>query len=313
MDVISDALRQVRLSGAVLFRIEVGAPWAVLTSTTLALPPPATHMATFHVVLDGECWVGHQDEPKRRLTAGEAVILPRTVQHFLGDAAGRTPADTTELIGKRPLSKLHDVKWGGDGPRTRLLCGFLGYEPAMVSPLFDALPTLFVVRLAGDGATPALDPLLAYAEDQIISRRPGSVELRVRMAELLFIEALRRHMALLRADEFGWLAGVRDPLVGRALSLLHTSPGQAWTMSALAQSAASSRSVLTERFQTLLGEPPMQYLTNWRMRLAARRLRDSRDNIAQIAAGVGYGSSVAFQRAFKRCMHTTPAAWRRSI
>lgn len=311
MDVISEALQQVRLTGAVLFRVGFGAPWAVQTGGDVRLPPPATHTSVFHAVLEGECWVGHGDEPRRRLQAGEAVIIPRSIVHYLGDTPDRSPAKVSDLLNVTSLSKLRDLRWGGDGRRTRILCGFLGYERAMFTPLYDALPDMFQVRLAGGDAEPTLDPLLAYAEDEIVSRRPGSTGLRLRMAELLFVEALRRYMAGLPDDEPGWLAGVRDPLVGRALALLHARPREAWTVATLAREVASSRSALADRFQALLAEPPMHYLARLRMQLAARRLRDSRDSVEAIADAVGYASTAAFQRAFKREMGTTPARWRR--
>lgn len=311
MDVISQVLQQVKLSGAVLFRVAFGAPWAIQTMGNLRLPPSAAQTSIFHIVLEGECWAGHGDEPRQHLQAGDAVILPRSIVHYIGDAPDRTPMLVSRLLGDRPLSQLRDVRLGGAGATTRLLCGFLSYERAMFTPLYDSLPELFRVRLGG-GEGNGIDRLLAYAEDEIISRRPGSTGLRLRMAEMVYVEALRRFMADLSGDECSWLAGLRDPLVGRALALLHETPEQAWTVDALAHAAASSRSTLADRFQKLLGEPPMQYLARLRMLMAARRLRDTRHSVEAIAEAVGYASPAAFQRAFKRQMGATPAKWRRS-
>jgi AraC-like DNA-binding protein len=305
-DLISEALQQVRLGGAVLFCVDLGAPWCVLN-----LPPPASHVTLFHVVLEGECWAGLGDSRPQRLEAGDAVILPRADVHWLGDRSDGVPVPAAELYGDTPLSQLRLLRWGGDGAHTRILCGFLGYERAAFSPLYDALPPLFQVRLGAGGAGPPLDAMLRYAEDEVMARRPGSSGMRLRMTELLFVESLRRYMANLPPDEAGWLAAVRDPLVGRAMALLHAAPQRPWNVELLAREAATSRSSLAERFKQVLGEPPMQYLTRWRMLLAARRLCESRGSIAAIAEAMGYDSPAAFQRAFKRQMGATPAQWRR--
>lgn len=312
MDVISQVLQQVRLSGAVLFRVALGAPWALQTVGNLRLPTSTGQTSIFHIVLEGECWVGYGEEPRQHLQAGEAVVLPRSITHYLGDTPSRTPTPVSELLGDRPLSQLRDVRLGGAGATTRLLCGFLNYERAMFTPLYDTLPDLFRIRLGGGDEGSGIDRLLAYAEDEIVSRRPGSTGLRLRMAEMMYVEALRRFMADLSGDECSWLAGLRDPLVGRALALLHETPEQAWTVDALAHAVASSRSALADRFQRLLGEPPMQYLTRLRMLMAARHLRDTRHSVEAIAEAVGYASPAAFQRAFKRQMGATPVKWRHS-
>ena len=310
-DLISEALQQVRLSGAVLFCVDLGAPWCLLTSENMRLPPPASHVALFHVVVEGECWARVEGSAEH-LQAGDAVILPRADVHSLGDRADGVPTPASALYGNTPLSQLpHHLQWGGDGPRTRILCGFLGYERAAFTPLFDALPSLFRVRLGAGGSEPSLDAMLRYIENEVLASRPGSASLRVRMAELLFVESLRRHMADLPPEGSGWLAAVRDPLVGRALSLLHMAPQRPWNIERLARETATSRTRLTDRFNRVLGEPPMQYLTRWRMFLAARRLRESRDSVATVAEAMGYESTAAFQRAFKRLMGATPAQWRR--
>ena len=311
-DLISDALQQVRLGGVVLFCVDLNAPWCVLTDVKAHLPPPATHVTCFHIVLEGECWAGLVDRPPQRLQAGDAVILPRADLHHLGDRPDSVPVPASELYGDTPLPQLpHLLRWGGDGAHTRILCGFLSYERAAFKPLYDALPPLFQVHLCGGDAGPSLDPMLRYAEDELVAQRPGSGSVRLRMTELLFVESLRRYMADLPPDETGWLAAVRDPLAGRAMALLHAAPQRCWNVEELAHETATSRSNLTERFRKVLGEPPMQYLARWRMLLAARRLRESRESIETIAGTVGYDSPAAFQRAFKRQMGATPAQWRR--
>lgn len=311
LDLISDALQQVRLGGAVLFRVSLRAPWSFVSGDGVSLPPPSSHVGIFHVLLEGECRVSLAGEVPRILRAGDAVILPHAAPHRLEDPPGSEPLLVSRLLGDVPLAQVHDVDWPGPGRCTRILCGFLGYQRAAFGPLFDALPQLFTVHLGNDGPGRSLNALLAYAEDEVVSRRPGSNELRLRMTELLFVESLRRYMADLADDATGWLAAVRDPLVGRALMKLHESPAHAWTVTTLAKSVASSRSALAERFQALLSEPPIRYLNHWRMLLAARRLRDSRASIETIAEHVGYASPAAFQRAFKKQFGVSAGTWRK--
>jgi AraC-like DNA-binding protein len=194
----------------------------------------------------------------------------------------------------------------GPGAATAVLCGFLGCDRRAFEPLFNSLPPMFKAALGTQHQN-----LVQFALAETLDDRPGAACLRVRLAELLFMGALRAYMQTLPADATGWLAGLRDPLVGRALRVLHAQPCRRWTVDELAAAIASSRSVLAERFRNIIGEPPMHYLTRLRMQLAARRLGDSRQSIACVADEVGYDSSAAFQRAFKRCFGVPPAAWRR--
>ena len=316
MDVLSEVLNAVRLNGAVMFRGEFGAPWCIAArpEKTIAehLCAPGTQLISFHVVLQGHFWGRLPPDQAIRVDAGEVLVVPHGDAYFVGDAAQGQPTPAIEAFGGTPLTEMRNLQWGGKGEGMRALCGYLSCERNAFAPLFAALPRMFKVRLQQTGAAPTLDPLLAYAEQEALSPRAGAASLKLRMAELMFVEALRRYMETLPEAESGWLAGLRDPLVGRALSLLHESPAQRWTMEALAQAAATSRSRLAERFKDVLGEPPMQYLARWRMLLAARRLRETRDSIATIAEAVGYDSPAAFQRGFQRYMGSSPAKWRRS-
>lgn len=309
MDVLSDVLRVIRLTGAVLFRASFGAPWAISTQGADGLlsqfPPRIRCLTVFHVVMSGRCWIGRPHGPAEPIDAGHAVVLPRCDVHVLGDDPARSPVPTQILLHGAPLGKLRDVRYGGDGPRTQMLCGFLTCEQGGFEPLFAALPSLFRVSLE------SVRGLLDYAQREAVSEAEGAASSRLRIAELLFVEALRRYMAGLRRGEIGWLAGLRDPVVGRALALLHADPRRRWTVEALASRAAASRSSLNARFTQLLGEPPMQYLANWRLFLAARRLNDERATIEAIALDVGYRSPAAFQRAFKRRHGETPAVYRK--
>jgi AraC-like DNA-binding protein len=167
--------------------------------------------------------------------------------------------------------------------------------------------------LRGADGEPGAENLLAHAVKEVTSNDAGAASMRLRTTELLFVEALRRYTLSLPENEKGWLAGLRDPVVGEALQLLHDQPGYPWTVDKLASRVAVSRSLLATRFKQLLDEPPMRYLSHWRLLLATRQLHDNRHSIATIAECVGYNSSEAFQRAFKKLYGEAPGAWRKRL
>jgi AraC-like DNA-binding protein len=203
------------------------------------------------------------------------------------------------------------MAYEGGGEETRLMCGFLSCDRQLSRPLLEALPRLVRVPL-GDGPGAAwLMSLLHRGAQENSAPGPGSGTLLAKLAELLFVEAMRRYIDALPEQETGWLAGLRDRHVGRALSLMHGQPGHAWTVDDLAEQVGLSRSALAQRFASLLGVPPIQYLTRWRLVLAAAALRSGNRAIAQVAEDSGYDSESAFNRAFKREFGMPPAAWRR--
>jgi AraC-like DNA-binding protein len=313
-DLLSEALALVRLTGALVFEANIHGPCGLAGSSNLKwfapmLPPGTTQVIAFHVVLEGDCWVRQGAGPWTALAAGHAVILSHGGVHEVCDRPGRTTAPFETLLGGQALADLRHVEVGsGSGSTLRLLCGFLGCDGRAFEPLCGSLPTLLEVDLGG-----RMDTLVRYATDNALDDSPGAAGLRSRFAELLFLSALRIHMSRLPGEATGWLAGLRDPLVGRALQVLHAQPCRRWTVDQLAASVASSRSVLAGRFRTIIGEPPMHYLARLRMQVAARRLDQGRHSIADVADEVGYDSAAAFQRAFKRCFGVPPAAWRRGV
>ncbi len=310
-DLLSDALAMTHLTGALFFRIDTRGPWGVIAAPRVdklahRLPRGTDHVIVFHVVIDGECWCRHASHDWFRIPAGCAVVLIQGDRHELADSPGRQTMPFERALGNRSLTDLRCEHFEtGGGPKSSILCGFLGCNRRAFASLFTAMPALFTVCLEQRSKA-----LLEYAARDALEDRPGVDCLRVRMAELLFMETLSLRMQHLPAGARGWLAGLRDPLVGRALHALHGDPSHDWTVDELAATIASSRSCLAARFRDIIGEPPIHYLTHLRMQLAARSLDESRWSIDRIASEVGYDSSAAFQRAFKRCYGVPPAAWR---
>jgi AraC-like DNA-binding protein len=200
---------------------------------------------------------------------------------------------------------------GGGGPdRARLVCGFLGCDERPFNPLLTALPPVIHLPASGEGTTAWLGMLLSVALKEAGSARAGAENVLARLSELMFVEAIRRYLETLPPAQTGWLAGLRDPVVGQALAALHGEPKEAWTVEGLARLVGVSRSVLAERFTEVVGQPPMQYLALWRMQLASRLLLDG-GAVASVASAVGYESEAAFSRAFKKLVGQAPATYRK--
>jgi AraC-like DNA-binding protein len=194
---------------------------------------------------------------------------------------------------------------------TRIVCGFLCCQQLSEDPLLAALPDVLRLDTREGSAAEWIRVSFEFAADEIAAGRSGSEAILARLSELLFVEAVRRHIDSLPGEQTGWLAGLRDTYIGRTLALIHRRPNEAWTVDALAREAGMSRSALAERFTRLIGRPPMHYLQQWRLHLAAQRLRSSHDPLARIAFEVGYESEAAFNRAFKRLFGAPPATWRK--
>jgi AraC-like DNA-binding protein len=313
-DVLSDVLRAVRLTGAVFFAVEGTSPWALEGPTAVAIGPfirpGVEHILQFHAVASGSCWGGLVGEPPVRLHAGDVILLPQDARHRLSSAPGLVGAQVPVRLDPSARVPLPlPVRLGeGDQERCQVICGFLGSDARPFNPLLSALPSrMLVARAAQPGAALAKFIELALAESSALSA--GRESMLARLAELMFVETVRRYVAE-TPEQAGWLAGVSDPLVGQALSLLHSRARDPWTLETLARSTATSRSVLAERFHALVGIPPMQYLGQWRMQLTAELLAGTRASLAEIADRVGYGSEAALSRAFKRIVGTSPARWR---
>ena len=312
MDPLSDVLRAVRLNGAFFYLVEAAPPWSVSALAARELVPrilPETeHLISYHVLTSGRCWGGVAGEPQVEMRPGDVIVFPHGDPHFMSSAAGRHAGP--DLLDASPQRFPGTVRLGPEaGCDTSLVCGFLGCDARPYNPLLQSLPRCLLAPGVAAGWL-AEFPRQVVAESRL--GRAGAETMLTRMAELMFIEVVRRHVEQLPPQQAGWLAGLRDPVVGPALSHLHERPAQPWTLADLARAVASSRSVLADRFARLVGVPPMAYLTQWRLQLAAEKLSSGSAKVAAIADQVGYESEPAFSRAFKRATGHSPAAWRRA-
>lgn len=313
MDALSDVLRAVRLTGAVFFDVKASEPWVAETphgSTIVRnIFPDADHLMSYHVVTHGSCWACPIEGEPIQMVAGDVVVFPHGDAHAMCSAPGmRDTPDVERFRGPSAGQLPFTLSVGeGDDP-AHLVCGFLGCDARPFNPLLDALPRAIHV---GEQPGGAIEAFVQFALAESQRRRMGGECVLGRLSELMFVDVVRRYLETLPPDRTGWLAGLRDAFVGRALSALHRSPAREWTLESLAREVGLSRSALAERFGQFVGQPPMQYLTSWRMQLAAGLLRGGTDSVARVAERVGYESEAAFSRAFKKVVGAPPSQWRR--
>ena len=325
-DPLSDVLRAVRLRGATFYYVSCRDDWVAEAPPSReiagAVLPGADHVLAYHLVVKGGGWAATDGLPPVRLTAGDVVMFPRGDAHVISSAPGlrAPPAGVDWYYASARAQKPIPVAYhrGGVEPGAALpaqdadaivVCGFIGCDLKPYNPLIDALPRM--MRVVADGVGDWVGGILRQAVAESRHRRPGSDALLERASEMVFVDAARRYLDGLPEQASGWLAGLRDRHVGRALSALHADPAAQWTLDLLSRRAGLSRSALHERFSEFVGLAPMQYLARWRMQVAAARLREGRDTIATIALDSGYESEAAFSRAFKRLCGAPPSAWRR--
>ncbi len=315
-DVLSDVLRAVRLTGAVYFDFELSSPWVAEAPPSREIAgkvmPGAQRVIEYHLLARGTCWGHAIGQEPMRLQEGDLIVFPQGDAHVLSSAPGMRAAPDMSVFA-RPSSTLPIVYelGGGGSERARVVCGFLGCDERPYNPLLTALPSVIHLSAAGPQAPIGwLGTLLNIAVKESGSARAGGENVLARLSELMFVEAVRRYLETLPPAQTGWLAGLRDPVVGQALAALHGQPSEPWTVERLARLVGLSRSVFAERFMEMVGQPPMQYLALWRMQLAARLLVEG-GHVAAVAGAVGYESEAAFSRAFKKLVGQAPATWRR--
>jgi AraC-like DNA-binding protein len=320
MDVLSEVLRAVRLTGAIFFDVEARIPWVAHTPPVRdfarAVMPGSEHVIAFHILTRGSCWAEVVDGsvPPVRLYAGDLIVLPIGDEHVLCSAPGmRATPDLSRYArpvnGRLPFPVL--VNEGGGPDTCHFVCGYFGCDSRPFNPVLEALPRMVHASVSPETQS-WLSSLVRVAVQETEHRSAGGETMLAKLAELMFVEVIRKYIDGLPEDSRGWFAGLRDRRVGAALRLIHARPSEPLTLDSLARDVGLSRSVFAERFAHFVGVPPMHYLARWRLQLAAHLLEGNGYSIAAAAAAVGYESEAAFNRAFKKFVGIPPGAWRRS-
>jgi AraC-like DNA-binding protein len=319
LDVLSDVLRAVRLTGAIYFDVHACHPWVAetppISSIGANVMPEFEYVIPFHIMLDGWCWAQLADEsaPAMRVDSGDAVLFIRGDPHFMSTEPGLRSKPVMDIYYRpkdRPLPFVLK-EFGGTGEKSRFVCGYLGFDARPFNPVLGALPSMLHVKGSSVGGQLTHD-LIRVALKESEKPSAGGETILSKLSEVMFLQAVREHIDALPAESTGWLAALRDRHVGAALNLMHGRPAEPWTLDSLAREVGLSRSVFADRFTQVMGSPAMHYLSNWRLQLAASLLEEQRLSIAQVAAHVGYESEAAFNRAFKKLVGAPPGAWRRS-
>ena len=318
MDVLSDVLMAVRLSGAVFFDVRAWPPFVTASPSSdviRQLLGEGGHVIGFHVVTAGACWAESLDTagPAQELRTGQMVIYPGGDANLMLSSPGMRaepdwPVYFRALRELRPLTI--SVNPSVDDEPCRYVCGYLACDALPFNPLLSSLPPL-VREQVSRGSWEWMRNVLDAAVEASTTADAGREAMLAKLAELMFVEALRTYIAGLPEDARGWVAGLRDPQIGAALRVMHERPAYGWTLDRLAREVKMSRSSFSDRFTAYVGMAPMQYLTRWRLMLAARMLEEGNATVERVAAAVGYESEAAFSRAFKRYVGQTPGAWRR--
>ncbi len=316
MDVLSEVLRVVKLQGALFFNAEFSAPWSISSPQSTALAPHLStktgHLILYHYVVAGSAYVRLPDGPREELAVGDIVILTQGEAHVLGNGPPENPVDALQTFAKDLNEGLKLIRFGGGGEITRLVCGYLECEARLSEVFLAGLPSMMKVHIANEPSGQWLEHSIRFSADEVSGSHAGDRLVIAKLSEVLFVETLRRYISSLPADQIGWLAGARDPVVGQALAMLHKEPAHPWTISDLGRSVGLSRTRLAARFRHFLGKSPMAYLAQWRLKLGAEILQSTQHSVAEVAAAVGYGSEAAFNRAFKREFDYPPAQFRRN-
>ena len=316
MDALSDVLRVAHLTGGVFLHADFFEPWCIAARVPRehcgpALGP-ASHLIIYHYIIEGSVRIRVDGGEDHVISGGEVVLLPRNDPHLMGSDLSVPPVPGVDVVQAPKDGGLLSIHHGGSGQRTRMICGFLGCDSAKGNPVISTLPPLLKLSVEQGGAAEWIRSTFQYAAEEVAAGRPGSETVLAKLSELLFVEAVRRYAETLPKSQTGWLAGLREPHVARALALLHGDITRDWSVDDLSRAVGLSRSALADRFIRLIGVPPMHYLASWRMQVAAQKLRGTSASLTQVAELVGYDSEAAFSRAFKKAFGASPATWRRA-
>jgi len=302
MDAFSEVLSGVRLKGAMFFNAEFSAPWRLSTphsrTLTSTLAPGAQHLVIYHLVVDGSARARLEGGPDVDLSPGDIVVFPHGDPHHLSGGSGANQVESAAVLVKIATRDISPMQSGGGGATTRFVCGYLSFDPLLCGPILESLPPMLKVNVRTDRSGHWLEQSILHLVEEAASHGAGSDAMLAKLSEALFVDTLRRYVT-------------GHPVVGKSLALMHRRAHHPWTIAELAGEVGVSRSALVARFTRYLSDPPMAYLTGWRLRLAAQALTSSPKGVADIAAAVGYESEAAFNRAFKRAFGLPPARYRR--
>ncbi len=315
MDAFSEILSAVKLTGAVFFSAEFSAPWgfSMPASSIMSsrLAPGASHIVLYHLLIQGRAVVEVLDGERIGLEPGDIVVFPQGDAHHMSSGKDAVlPFPNYGITAKVQARDLNPLHAGGGGEISRFVCGYMTCDPYLCKPILTGLPAVLKVNIRTDSSGNWLENSILHLVEEAASGRVGSECMLAKLSEALFIDTLRRYVSRLSEQQTGWLAGTRDPVVGKSLALLHSRVAHPWTIADLAEEVGVSRSTLVERFTRFLSEPPMAYLTRWRLELAARSLEKTSRGVAEIAGDIGYESEAAFNRAFKRHYGQPPGRYR---
>jgi AraC-like DNA-binding protein len=315
MDALSEAMRAVRVTGALFFNGEFAAPWRFATPAQDQLgpqiSPDSERLILFHLVTEGQAVARTAGHDEVSLAPGDIVVFPHGDAHEMWQGRTSRLFPGARMLPKLTKGELVAEKWGGDGPVTRIICGYLGCERHAESLFLSGLPAILKTNVRSSPADAWVESAIRHCASEPEVQQAGRLAVLAKLAEALFVETLCRYMDELPPERTGWLAGARDARVGRALALLHREPARAWTLPDLARASGASRTVLADRFAQLMGESPLAYLARWRLQLGARLLLTTNRKVLRVAYDVGYESEAAFSRAFKRVFGAPPARYRR--
>lgn len=318
MDPITDIFQTMHVTAFGLHRLEATAPWGLRQERKAEeevrfsgkdLP---TDLAHFAMLARGNCWLSVEDVPDPiPLTGGDCFLLARGTSIVMRDSPRTRPRLSFQEIGQRARSQV--AHYGGGGAPTTIVCGSLSFDRASLKPITQLLPRFILVK-ADQARTLALHTTMQALASEMIDQVPGSEIVANRLAEVLFIQILRAHIASAPELNRGWLRAIFDPQMGTALSAVHANVDAPWTVESMAASAGMSRSAFAARFKEILGQTPLEYVTEWRMQKAIGILKQRDKKLPDVARLVGYESDAAFSKAFKRVVGTNPGEYlRRSL
>jgi AraC-like DNA-binding protein len=316
MDVLSEVLRLVKLEGALFFNADFSAPWCLKSAQSNVLAPylsaSSKHLILYHFLTEGRAYVRTLQGQREELLAGDIVVFPHGDAHYLGNGSPEQPVDALRTFANHLSSGMKVVRFGGGGEVTRFVCGFMACDRRLCDVVFASLPAVLKLHISDEASGQWIRNSIRFSVNEADSMTAGSNLVLARLSEVLFVETLRRYINTLPAEQTGWLAGARDPIVGKALESIHHDPAHPWTVETLARRVGTSRTRLAERFRYFLQDSPMAYLTSWRLKLAADFLQTTDNSVAEVAAAVGYASEASFNRAFRRAFDCPPAHFRKN-